>query len=230
VAREVTLAQIVSRAQRLTSLAAGSGAGQITATEWDELANEAVVETYEMLAHTWPERYQLDAIVPTVPNQGFLPLPQDFWELIAVYYIPGPNQRPREMLPYQEREYTELWSRQGWSTLITPRYQITGTSILLMPTPRAIHNVLGRYIPVCPELNHALPITLFDGVHGWEAYAVARTARLAAVQDETIDLTAIDAEISHARDRIITFGKQLNRTQPRRILATRHASRAWRRT
>lgn len=125
-------------------------------------------------------------------------LPTSFYRLISVR-VTEPNGY--SLVPFMSQD--EPWLRETSNTVSAPtHYEIQPGFIELLPKHGGGRTVTLDYVPVFVDLTDDTNSS-FDGINGWEEYAVLFAARNIAVKDENWELIqALDADMNRMRGRI----------------------------
>lgn len=157
----------------------------ISDSELDYYINASVKELYDLLIDTRGENYYIDsASFSTVSGTSNYDLPVDFLKLMGVDWVLQ-NNIAYNIKPFQWQE-RNIYTNPVWFTGYSGnvRYQLRGNSISLTPTPTgSAQNIRVWYIPKCPEL--ASDSDTFDGINGWEEYAIIDAAIKMRVKEES---------------------------------------------
>lgn len=121
-------------------------------------------------------------------------LAADFLEVISVDW----NFSLNEVVPiaeYTEAERNRFRVVPGWYRNQPVAYQLQGNKINFIPTPQGAQSVTVHYVPVFVPL--AAPGDTFDGVAGFEDYAIWKLAAFMCTKDDD-EITAAYCELQAA--------------------------------
>ncbi len=159
--------------------------------EVDRYVNQGCAELYDLLIEARGRTYyraetpwEFDTATGTTRYTD--DFPEDFYRLIGVRVSDGSSTRPLAGLQPQEEAYLRTPSVGGfWPT----HYELQADALLVLPSPQAGLTVTMDYIPACPLLSD--DVSTFDGINGWEEYAVCFAARCIALKDEEYELAQV---------------------------------------
>lgn len=207
-ARGVRLDTLRLRVQRAADIEGASA--RFPNAELLDYINESLAELYDLIRAAYgQDYYRKPYSIATTGGTASYALPSDFLDLISVDIALGGNL-VLTAKPYMENERNafKFWPI-GAGVIGGPvYYRLTGaqgtggtttTSITFMPLNA--YNVTVNYVPT-PTLLAADSDT-FDGVAGWEQYAVLDAAIKCATKDQQWDLAqALGAQKADMRARI----------------------------
>lgn len=187
------------------------------------------------LAHVWRKlvrargsdyyRKSPNAVLVTVPGTATYVLPGDFFELVGVDWIRGPNDVVR-LMPFQEDERNVYQNNVGWvrnARNARIMYQLQAQRIALIPVPTSVETLQLLYIPSFPTLNFG---DSFDGVAGFEDFAVWKIASQLALKDENFPLAQMcSAEAEKIEGEIVTLAPRRDLGGPQRVVRSKHLRR-----
>lgn len=127
--------------------------------------------------------------IATVNGTSGYALAADLLEVISVDW----NFSLNEVVPiaeYTEAERNRFRVVPGWYRNQPVAYQLQGQNINFIPTPQGAQSVTVNYVPVFVPLDVTVPAGTFDGVAGFEDYAIWKLAAFMAQQDEDEQKTA----------------------------------------
>ncbi len=156
--------------------------------EVDRYVNQGCAELYDLLIEARGRTYyraETPWTFTTVSGttRYSSTFPEDFYRLIGVRISDGTIMRPLAALQPQEEAYLRT---PGVSGVVPTHYELQGGALLLLPSPAAGLTVTMDYIPASPVMSD--DVETFDGINGWEEYAVCFAARCMALKDEEYEL------------------------------------------
>jgi len=163
--------------------------------------NQGCAEVYDLIVQARGKTYfraTPQQITLTGGTTTRYQLDPSFYRLISARVKEPSGYR---LLPFTVED--EPWLRETNNTLATPtHYEIQPGYIELLPQHGGGRVVVVDYIPVFTDLSDSTGST-FDGIDGWEEYAVLFAAKNIADKDENWELSqAVDAEMTRMRGRI----------------------------
>lgn len=191
-----------------------NASGFISDDEINRLITEGAYELYDLLiAARGAEYYSTVYDFATEAGVSDYDLPDDFYRLHAIaisssaptYSTGGPGGRVTASMPSEgwiepprfkaadlARRMNTLGDAVGKLAYTLTGEQANGSSrtvpqqlIRLIPTPTAVFAARIVYLPVCMHVVGASPPDVaYDGINGWEAYIVYRTAAIIASMQE----------------------------------------------
>lgn len=205
-ARTSTLEQMRVRARALADM---RNTTFFSDDEIDELLNDAIAELWSMLTTADPQRYMLTAPITMVAGSREYSLPSDFMALVGVDWVAGSDRYPLEPFALNDRGVSPA---PGVTTLdpFTPacRYDVryggqdgSGVRLVFDRDPPA-GTVLVLYVQA-PQLLEA-DGDVFDGVAGWERWAVLDVA-ITMLGTEESDASGLVAKQQRLEARIKTL-------------------------
>lgn len=182
----------------------------ISASEWQNMANASLQNLWDKLVETYGSDYEVQntfAITTDGTNDAYA-LPTDFYKLLGVdLQLSGSvsqvygwvtiwrfnfSQRNQWTLP----NVTTLWGRTNL------RYRLRGGNIWFAPLPAGGQSLRLWYAPrFTPLVNDS---DSFDGVNGWEEWAINDIAMKALTKEES-DLSGVMALQQVQNDRLASI-------------------------
>lgn len=193
-ARSRTLAEMRSDVRLRADLV---GNTFVTDAEIDEYLNQSIAELYDLLVSARGQEYYVTRwSFTTAANTELYALPADHFEVLYVETFVN-NQRLR-MRPYSLHERAAIL---GVTQLPARPYafRLQAGSISFLPIPDAAYPTTVFYVPACPRL--VLGTDTFDGIDGWEEYAIWRAVAYCQ-QKEQLDMSFAQGMIAGMRERI----------------------------
>jgi hypothetical protein len=183
----VTLAQLKQRA-RVEADQVGSQF--IPDSDLVVMLNDSLSELYDLLVGAYADYFHKSYDLTTVQGQDTYPLPSDFYKLTGVDETISSRPCPLKKYEFAERGNYRPINRSG-------------TPIKLW------------YIPAFTKL--ALDTDTFDGINGWEEYAVIDTA-IKMKDAEESDVSVLSGRLAKLGKRIEALAPSRDASAPSRII------------
>lgn len=206
-ARSVTLATLRSRARTEADMVVSQF---VSDTELNGFINDSLSEVYDLILAQDPDYY----LNPTpceftiTSASDAYPLPDDFYKLRGVdtqLSAIGNQWVTLEPFEFKQRNLYN-WAPVDWNILgvANVKYHLLGPSsgssqIKFIPNPISSQVIRLWYVPACPVL--ASDSDTFDGVNGWDEYAVVDAA-IKCLQKEESDTSLMMARKAQLEQRI----------------------------
>jgi len=139
----------------------------IPEAEMNRLINASLAELYDLLVSVNQDWYLSSDDITVVSGTATYALPADFWRAVGVDYQSSNTWYPMLRFNWAERNQYQ----DGATSRSLTRYRVSGGNLRLRPTPDWGGTVRLWYIPAPDTLT--LDADTFDGVAGWEEYAIA---------------------------------------------------------
>lgn len=218
-ARLITLEELMTESRQRADK---EGSGFIQNSELIKYINKSATKLYDLLVGAYGNDYYAEtSALPTVFNQQYYDLPANFYKLIGIDYMIGP-QEALTLKPYQFNERNRFRIGTFWNAITGaagPRYHITKNQISFLPIPDGAYNLELHYVPACPIMVD--PTDTFDGINGWEEYIILDAARKMLVKEET-DVSALEKEIVAIIERINQMAENRDAGQSFRVTDVRN--------
>jgi len=201
--RSVTLAQLMTRVRQRANM---ENSQFISDSELIDNINESLAELYDLLVGSYGQEYfrKTSPSTSTTASVSDYALPNDFYKVISVDIILSGNQT-YSAIPFSEYERNQFKWYPGWGYNTPVLYRLHGSnstfpsgSISFIPGPTGNFQI--NYVPSCPKLSDPINDS-FDGINGWEEYAVLDAA-INCLQKEESDASALEARKGAIRMRI----------------------------
>lgn len=169
-AATATLAQMIASVRRRANIQ--SQTGFIDDTELTEELNYALSELYDLLVGVGGQPFYRSSVTAnTVANQANYTLPADFYKMQSLDVDFG-GGIVRSCKPFMEEERNIFrYPLTGWIYQLPIYYRMQGaTTLTFIPSPTGVFPYTINYYPTFAKLVNAGDT--FDGVNGWEEYAV----------------------------------------------------------
>ena len=217
--RLITLEELMTESRQRADK---EGSGFIQNTELIGYINKSATKLYDLLVGAYGNDYYAETVaLPTIFNQQYYDLPINFYKLIGIDYMIGP-QEALTLKPYQFNERNRFRIGTFWNAITGvagPRYHITKNQISFLPIPDAAYNLELHFVPTCPLMVN--PTDTFDGVNGWEEYIVLDAARKMLAKEET-DTSVLEKEIMAIIGRINQMAENRDAGQSFRVTDVRN--------
>lgn len=156
----------------------------VSDTEINEYLNQSLAELYDRLVKArGQEYYATEQTIATTGVEGYA-LPENHYETLYVELEDG-GTRVR-LGSYSFHERAALIGTSAQNPGRPAAFRIIASNITFLPAPTAGYTIRHWYIPACPRLTN--DAATFDGVDGWEEYAIWRTVAYVQ-QKEQLDAT-----------------------------------------
>jgi hypothetical protein len=196
-----TFGAIITKAQQRADMVNSSF---ISDSEWEGMANATLQHLYEKLIEAYGADYlvQQSSDFTTDGVTDTLTLPTDFFKLLGVDIKVNAGQNAwRSVYRFNFADRNQ-YSIHGVVTVLGgswTRYRLRGTKLWLTPLPAAGQTLRFWYAPLFTPLT--LDADSFDGINGWEEWAVNDIAMKALAKEES-DLSGVMALQQVQNDRL----------------------------
>lgn len=222
-ARTRTLANMRSDAyKRSDNEGTDASDGRHPTADVTRYVNQGCAELWDLLIEArGPEYYRVSpsySITTTADTDSYT-LPAAFYMLISVR-LSGDMGAPLVPFTAQDEPVLRHTDRQGG---LPTHYQLQRTNatssqnkLVVLPEHDANLTLVVDYVPSFTDLS--ADGDLFDGLNGWEEYAVLFAARCMAVKDEEWELVrALDSDMDRMRQRIMRLAPKRDMHRARRV-------------
>lgn len=214
--RTVTLSTLQTRVQRRMDIE--SATVRFPLSEITDYLNEGIAELVEEInkVQGHDSYYRSSSALSTIGNQSSYPLPADFYKLISIdIEVGGPNL-VLTARPYMEQERNRFkFFPTGWNYGAPVYYKLEGGNVNFIPQPPGSFALTINYVSTSTVLVN--PSDTFDGVAGWEEFAVLWAAIRCATKDKDWETkAALDADLEKMRARVQDMSAERD-DQPERI-------------
>lgn len=197
--------------------------------EVDRYVNQGIAAVYDLLVDARGQEYYEATPADTVMTTAqTYPLPSTFYQLIKARIIVGVRQS-WDLEPFTNAEESIIEDAQTASGPLY--YQLRAGNIYVSPIPTAGLTLRIRYVPASPVIPSSPGTGTFDGINGWEEYAVLYAAKCMATKNAEWDtVQALSAELAAMQQRIKGLAYRRDRGHPERIQDVRgeRFHRRWR--
>lgn len=199
--------------------------GLVADTEWNAWINYGARRLHDMLCSKFGDEYFIkSASVSTTQGSNVAPLPADFYRERSIDFGQGANAITLRRMSFKDR------NKYNWASVVwggsgaVPFYTISGTNLLLYPSPSVTGATLTLwYYPTLQVFVHGTgSITsaslvndddTIDGVNGFEELVVLEAAIRAKLKDDS-DASALMAQRAEVLGWIDEAARQRNAGQP----------------
>ncbi len=195
-----TLDDMRTRVRELANMETQAASGFVTDDELRRRLNEALKGVYDLLIEARGQEYYIvSTAIPLASGTASYALPADFYQGAGIVVSDGSNYH--QMATWEMQELATLYTitAQTSGSIYNLRYRYQGSNVVFYPIPGAAWTVGLHYIPAMTEL--VLGADTFDGVNGWEQWAVL-TAAIDILNKEESDTSALMVERSMVEARI----------------------------
>ncbi len=221
-ARAVALQTLIARVRQRADIQ--SATARFTDTILADLVSEGLAELYEKIAQARGHAsfYRKSQSFTTVSNQSQYDLTAigvpDMYHLTSVDVAIGGTNWVLSCRPFMENERKRFSSVPiGWNYGQPIYYALWGNSIEFIPQPSGGYVVSLNYAPAPGVYSASRQLETFDGVAGWEEFAVLWAAERVALQDKQLDLASyIKGMKDEQSARVMTFAAERD-DQPDRV-------------
>jgi hypothetical protein len=221
VARAVSLSVLEQRVLQRANLEGAVGASgqkfiQSGSAELDDVINESIAALYDEIRSQYGQDYYVSqANFNTVANQDTYSLPADFLNLLGVDVFFGTNLIITAR-PYMWTERNRYKWYPGWIYTQPVFYRLFGSNIKFIPTPSGAFAITLNYVPVPTKLVN--PTDAFDGINGWEEWAVLDAAIKLLVKDGDMEMIQVlTAQKADVQRRLEQLAGQRDAGNPERV-------------
>ena len=223
-AATVTLASMLARARRLAQMEGGSASAFVTDAEAEQWLNDGLRDLYDLLiAARGEDYYALSVLISSsvVSSETVYQLPADFYRALEVALYDGSRYYSCPRVEVQGLVDTLNATVGGAGQDITAMsYRLLPGYIMVHPWPTSSAvEVKLYYLPAMTTVGTA---GSFDGINGWEEYAVLSCAIRMLKKEGTLDIAqALEVERARLEERIGRLASTRDAGRPKRIADTR---------
>jgi hypothetical protein len=183
----------------------------VTDSELNEYLNQSIAELYDrLIGSRGQEYYAKEQIITTSGAEGYA-LPADHYETLYVELDYGGTRTRLGSYSFHER--ARLIGTSTPNAGVPIAFRIIQNNLTLLPVPTAGFTVRHWYVPASVRL--VLDADAFDGIDGWEEYAIWRAVAYVQQKEQ------LDAGFSLAF--VTSIGQRIDRLAPFR--ATQNTER-----
>jgi hypothetical protein len=194
-----------------------------TDAELDEELNAWLQHIYRLLVRARSGYYRAQQVITTSSGVSFYPLNLDFLEGISIDWVYGPTDICT-IYPYEENERNMYVTRPGWLRNYPLMYQFQNQGINFIPAPQSAYTANVNYVPVFNRLKD--PTDCFDGVAGFERFAVYKAASYLCKKDDNTEAAQMH-EMDAAKIEQEVLAMAPNRTAGLRRVQRVRKARRW---
>lgn len=236
-ARGVALSTLRTRVQRAADIEGATA--RFPNSELNDYINESLAELYDVIRSAYGEDYyRVTYTFQTSGNTASYNLPSDFLSLISVD-VPLGGNLVLTARPYMENERNlyKFFPFGAWTLHQPIWYRLTGAvdstgggsspqTISFIPTPTGNYTVNVNYVPTPTTLS--ADGDTFDGVAGWEQYAVLDAAIKCATKNQQWDLAQwLQTQKTAMEERIRKMAPEHDGGQAERVQDVTKNSETW---
>lgn len=231
--RSVTLIDALTRIYRRADLE--NATDRFPKTEVIDEYNESLAALYDrILRARGPEYFEKSTPVTTTSGVSVYNLPADFLELISVELNVGGYNYKLKRFDREQRAY--LGSQALSFSGDYFRYMLHGKdtysdsdTIEFLPIPTPASAITVFYVPAAAKLVN--DSDTFDGVNGWEEYAICDAASKLLTKNRKLDAAqALVAMRETVGERIDALTPRRDNAGPAHVVDSRRGAIRWRRT
>lgn len=224
-ARTATLEEMRNRAYQRGGFE--SALARFPEAEVTAYLNESIADLWDQILRARGfDGYEASTTISTVAGTTVYAVTAAFYELLSVSIDLGAGRGSVPMQRFSSLERPELENPATWGDGQPYAYKLVGNNIELLPTPLAAYSVEVRYIPTSTELSG--DSDTFDGINGWEEWAVVDAARKMATKERDWELVGnLQADLRRLEDRIKVMAGSRDRANPRRVVDVRGRGRVF---
>jgi IPT/TIG domain len=214
----VTLATMRARARRRANQETlDQTQAFITDAEIDENLNYHLEVVYTLLVNAREQYYyRTDGTFLSSGRDVLLP---DYLQILSVDWVRGQNDNVA-LAPYVESERGQFMEGANLNS-VPPMYQLRPLGIRLAPAPSVGTNLTLQVAYIRKFVRLELDADTFEGVAGWEDYAIAKTAAYMLVKDQDQEGAAYhEQQAATIQARILADAQNRNAGIPSRIQRT----------
>ena len=186
--------------------------------------NQSLNALWEMVVLADPDRYVTEDDVSATAGTKSYALPSDYYKTRYVDLVSGGERVTIE--PYQlgeKNHYQWLKIYGGPDRLPFVRYRIVGSNLTFEPDP-GTQSYKHGYIQLFTELSS--DTDTFDGVAGWEEWAICDVARRMMIKEEA-DPTPVIMDMQAIEARLKASAPDRDAGRAPRIQNTRSSASPW---
>src|SRR5678816_1841308 len=197
----------------------------VTDAELNGIVNNGVRHVYRLLVRARSGYYRADPpqTITTTNGTSAYSLASDFMELISVDWQFSASDVVA-VYPYEEAERNRFKLTTGWQRTYPVAYQLQNGKINFIPTPTGASVVVVNYVPTFTNLVN--DGDTFDGIAGYEEYAICKAASYLCTKDDDGEAAAAhEAQASMIENEIKTMAP--NRSAGLRRVSRVRQGRKW---
>ena len=208
-AQTVTLTELRSRAREAADQ---ENSTFVSDTALDRYINTGLGELYDLLVAAYgAEYYGTTQSLSIVAGTYQYSLHVTFYKWLGLWRLTGSGGREEKelfRLPHEAAAEAVSGGDPAY-----PRYRLTTATVELYPTPTSTWYASARFIPALTKLTSGSES--FDGINGWEEYAVLYAAKcMARKEDEFGKVQQFDRDMAAIKARIADVSLARNLAEP----------------
>lgn len=217
-ARSVSLTTLITRVRQRVDIEAASAMARFPDAELTDNLNESLAELYDLIREAWGQEYfrATSPVINTVAGTSLYSLPADFLSLISVDVMIN-GQLAVNARRFNEKQANALraipFGPVQWNMYTPIYYRPRASNIEFLPTPNGVYQIFLNYIPTPTRLVSGGDT--FDGIGGWEEYAVLDAAIKAMKKDNDYETVgSLEQSKAAMADRIRRMAPQRDAGEP----------------
>lgn len=224
-ASNVTVGSIIDQAKELADMV---NSEFITDASWLSMANASIQNLYDKLIEAYGSDYYVSTPPPyditTIAGDEQYLLPDAFYKLLGVdwfpYTSPPDGVQGVTLKPFAFADRNKFGT-PGVSSIPSLgaggeiRYRLRGNRIWFVPTPPGGGTMRVWYAPTFTPLTATSQT--FDGINGWEAWAVFHMAKKALTKEES-DTSGVDSLLAIEEQRIESLKHNRDAGMPAKVV------------
>jgi hypothetical protein len=216
----VTRLEMRTRVRSLANMETASALSFVTDSEINGWLDDGIRHLYDKLVHSRGADYYRvqSASVALVPGTAIYALPATYYQVLAVVLFDGQHYyKPRK---FQSEELADLLNMQSTGGgLADIKYCLTPTAVEFRPVPSgAGWSFFVLHVPAFTTL--AADGSTFDGVNGWEDWAILWAAIRCLAKEES-DTGPLQQQLQMTDQRILSLAPMRDSNATARVRDTR---------
>jgi hypothetical protein len=225
-----TFGEIIEAAQQRADMV---GSDFLSDSEWRANTNASLQDLYDRLIEAYGNDYyvQTPYSFTTDGTNEMYALPDDFYKLLGVdlQVFTASSAAQNGWVTIWRFDFAERnqYTLPGLVTLFgrtLVRYRLSANNIWLSPLPQSGQVLRLRYAPTFTLLVD--DSDTFDGVNGWEEYAINLTAKKALVKEES-DTSGVDSLMARDIERLETIKENRDAGAPSTTIDVYRINGGW---
>jgi hypothetical protein len=186
--------------------------------EIQEWLNQGWAELYDLLIASGEKYYLTTALGNTSNGVEEYAVPADHYKTLGIsVQVSGGRPRPAHRFQFERRDD---YDPNGWNWPNRVYYDLWGGNIHFMPVPSGVYPYKHYYYPAPVRLVNGTDF--WDGVAGWEQYAIDWAAKKVAARDDNYELVAVIAgDMTEMKARVKTMADNRIPGEAKRVRVVR---------
>lgn len=164
------------------------GSGFVTDAEVGEYVNQSLAELYDLILGSWGDDYYITSTSKTTTGgTNVVTVPSDMYKLLGLDF-----QDASGWLTQLNR--IQWADRARWINMPRGRpqaYMVFSGNFVIAPTPDTVYTLVVNYVPNPPRLVAGDGTSVFDGVAGWEEYAILDGAIKCLTKENALEAAGV---------------------------------------